>query len=50
MRWIAIGGAVLFLIVVAWLYGRVTKNGPDPDWSARQDSGPRQIRRSRWGI
>jgi hypothetical protein len=50
MRWIVIGGVSGFLAVLAWLYGRVTRHGPDPDWSARQDDGRRQVQRSRTGL
>jgi hypothetical protein len=48
--WLVLGGFLVFLGVSAWLYGRVTRHGPDPEWSARQDDGRRQIRRSTTGV
>jgi hypothetical protein len=50
MRWIVIGGVFGTFVAIAWLYGRVTKRGPDPEWSARQDDGRRQVRRSTTGL
>jgi hypothetical protein len=50
VRWLILGGILLLLAVAVWLYSRFTREGPDREWSERQDTGTRQAERSRWGI